>query len=58
MEDAALSAFSVFFIQTPSFLCYQRKMADSKGKGNAQSLFWVTPTRPNASATDRIRRNY
>lgn len=28
MEDAALSAFSVFFTQTPSFLAYQRKMAD------------------------------
>jgi hypothetical protein len=41
MEDAALSAFSVFFTQTPSFLAYQRKMADSKGKNNAQSLFGV-----------------
>jgi hypothetical protein len=39
MEDAALSAFGVFFTQTPSFLAYQRKMADSKGKSNAQSLF-------------------
>jgi hypothetical protein len=27
MEDAALSAFSVFFTQTPSFLAYQLKMA-------------------------------
>lgn len=41
MEDAALSAFSVFFTQTPSFLAYQRKIADSKGKSNAQSLFGV-----------------
>ena len=41
MEDAALSAFSVFFTQTPSFLAYQRKMAGSKGKSNAQSLFGV-----------------
>ena len=41
MEDAALSAFSVFFTQTPSFLAYQRKMADSKGNSNAQSLFGV-----------------
>lgn len=41
MEDAALSAFSVFFTQTPSFLAYQRKMADRKGKNNAQSLFGV-----------------
>jgi len=41
MEDAALSAFSVFFTQTPSFLAYQRMMAGSKGKSNAQSLFGV-----------------
>ncbi|MGG6268866.1 ISNCY family transposase [Leptolyngbya sp. AN03gr2] len=41
MEDAALSAFSVFFTQSPSFLSYQRTMADTKGKSNAQSLFGV-----------------
>jgi hypothetical protein len=41
MEDAALSAFSVFFTQTPSFLAYQRLMEGSKGKSNAQSLFGV-----------------
>jgi len=41
MEDAALSAFSVFFTQTPSFLSYQRMMQGSKGKNNAQSLFGV-----------------
>ena len=41
MEDAALSAFSMFFIQMPSFLAYQRKMANSKGKSNTQSLFGV-----------------
>lgn len=41
MEDAALSAFSVFFTQTPSFLSYQRMMEGSKGKSNTQSLFGV-----------------
>jgi len=41
MDDAALSAFSVFFTQTPSFLAYQRMMEGSKGKSNAQSLFGV-----------------
>jgi len=41
MEDAALSAFSVFFTQTPSFLAYRRMMEGSKGKSNAQSLFGV-----------------
>ena len=41
MEDAALSAFSVFFTQTPSFLSYQRMMEKNKGRSNAQSLFGV-----------------
>jgi len=41
MEDAALSAFSVFFTQTASFLAYQRMMEGSKGRSNAQSLFGV-----------------
>lgn len=41
MEDAGLSAFSVFFTQSPSFLAYQRMMADSKGRSNAQTLFGV-----------------
>jgi len=41
MEDVALSAFSVFFTQTPSFLAYQRMVAGSKGKSNAQSLYGV-----------------
>ncbi|NEO66686.1 MAG: hypothetical protein F6J98_42475 [Moorea sp. SIO4G2] len=41
MEDAALSAFGVFFTQTPSFLAYQRQMEKSKGLSNAQSLFGV-----------------
>ena len=41
MEDAALSAFSVFFTQSPSFLSYQRTMAGTKGRSNAQSLFGV-----------------
>ena len=41
IEDTALSAFSVFFTQTPSFLAYQRRMEGSKGHNNAQSLFGV-----------------
>jgi hypothetical protein len=41
VADAAMSAFGVFFTQTPSFLAYQRKMAGQKGKSNSQSLFGV-----------------
>ena len=39
MQDAALSAFSVFFTQCPSFLAYQTQMQETKGENNAFSLF-------------------
>jgi hypothetical protein len=39
MRDAAMSAFSVFFTQTPSFLEHQRDMRLRKGQSNAESLF-------------------
>jgi hypothetical protein len=41
MEDAAMSAFSVFFTQTPSFLAFQRTIEKSKGRSNVQTLFGV-----------------
>lgn len=41
VQDAALSAFSVFFAQSPSFLEYQTRMQKAHGKNNAQSLFGV-----------------
>jgi len=37
--DAALSAFSIFFVQSPSFLEYQRSLQQSHGTNNAQTLF-------------------
>jgi hypothetical protein len=39
--DAALSAFSAFFLQSPSFLDYQRRMQKEHGENNASSLFGV-----------------
>ncbi len=39
--DAGLSAFSVFFMQSPSFLEYQRSLEQAQGKNNAQTLFGV-----------------
>jgi len=39
MSDAALSAFSVFFMQNPSFLAQQKTLEKSQGKNNLQSLF-------------------
>jgi hypothetical protein len=41
MADIALAAFSVFFTQCPSFLSYQRAMAQARGTDNARSLFQV-----------------
>lgn len=39
IADAALSAFSVFFMQSPSFLAHQRQMASRSGQDNVRSLF-------------------
>jgi hypothetical protein len=44
MEDAALSAFAVFFMQNPSFLAQQKSLEKAKGKNNLQSLFGVHKT--------------
>jgi hypothetical protein len=41
MLDAALSAFSVFFMQSPSFLSHQKHLQETKGKDNATSLFQI-----------------
>jgi hypothetical protein len=41
VSDAVLSAFSVFFTQSPSFLDYQIRMQKECGQNNAQSIFGV-----------------
>jgi hypothetical protein len=41
IPDAGLGAFSVFYIQSPSFLAYQRDMDRHKGQNNAYGLFGV-----------------
>ncbi len=41
MRDACLSAFGVFFTQSPSFLAYQREMHVHQGRDNAKGLFGV-----------------
>lgn len=52
MEDIALSSFSVFYMQSPSFLQYQTNMESKEGKSNAQSLFGL-----NKIPTDNHIRN-
>lgn len=41
MADIALSAFSIFFMQCPSFLAFQRTMDRQRGRSNAQTLFGI-----------------
>jgi hypothetical protein len=41
MADFALSAFAVFFTQSPSFLSFQQNMEKVQGRNNARSLFGV-----------------
>ena len=41
IRDAALSAFSVFFTQSPSFLEFQRTMERHNGNNNARTIFDV-----------------
>ena len=41
LVDAGLSAFSVFFMQSPSFLEYQRTLEQAHGENNARTLFGV-----------------
>jgi len=44
IKDAVLGAFSVFFTQTPSFLAQQRRMEQTKGRSNVESLFGAEKT--------------
>ncbi|MCX6997974.1 MAG: ISNCY family transposase [Kiritimatiellaeota bacterium] len=41
MADIGLSAFSVFYTQSPSFLAFQTTMQQNKGLSNAQTLFGI-----------------
>jgi hypothetical protein len=42
IKDAALGAFGVFYMQSPSFLAHQKHIQQSKGQNNARTLLGVT----------------
>jgi len=42
MADIGMSAFSVFFMQSPSFLAHQRQLEVGHGRSNCASLFGIT----------------
>jgi len=41
MEDIVSSAFSVFYLQSPSFLAYQQEMEKANSNNNARTLFSI-----------------
>jgi hypothetical protein len=41
MADFGLSAFAMFFMQSSSFLSFQRRMEEGQGRSNCQSLFGI-----------------
>ena len=41
MADIGLSAFSLFFMGSPSFLAHQRSLAEGQGRSNCQTLFGI-----------------
>ena len=42
MADFGMAAFSLFFMQSPSFLEHQRRIEQGSGRSNCQSLFGLT----------------
>jgi hypothetical protein len=42
MGDIGMAAFSVFFMQSPSFLAHQRRLEQGHGRSNCASLFGIT----------------
>jgi hypothetical protein len=42
MADIGLSAFSLFFMGSPSFLAHQRALAAGQGRSNCQTLFGIS----------------
>ena len=42
MADIGLSAFSLFFMQSESFVAHQRTLEDGRKTSNCQSLFGMT----------------
>jgi len=44
MHDFAMSAFAVFFCQSPSFLAFQTLMQQSRGSNNGETMFGISGT--------------
>ena len=42
MADIGMAAFSVFFMQSPSFLAYQRQLQEGQARSNCETLFGLS----------------
>jgi hypothetical protein len=42
MADIGLSAFSIFFMGSPSFLAHQRVLTEGHGRSNCETLFGMS----------------
>src|SRR3954454_2962612 len=42
MADIGLSAFSIFFMGSPSFLAHQRVLEEGHGRSNCETLFGMS----------------
>src|SRR5450432_3199587 len=42
IADIGIAAFSVFFMQSPSFLAHQQRLREGHGRSNCESLFGLT----------------
>ncbi|HTD72102.1 MAG TPA: hypothetical protein VK652_01140 [Steroidobacteraceae bacterium] len=42
MPRIGLSAFSLFFVGSPSFLAHQRALEEGHGRSNCQTLFGIS----------------
>jgi hypothetical protein len=59
ISDFGVSAFSMFFMQSGSFLAYQRALETGQGRSNCQSLFGITSRSFNSPTTrESAERRY
>lgn len=42
IADIGMAAFSIFFMQSPSFLAYQRQLSEGHGRSNRETLFGLS----------------
>ena len=54
MSDIGLSAFSVFFMGSASFLAHQRRLDEGHGRSNCQTLFGISKIPTDAHIRDML----